>query len=145
MPVLTAAENVALPLELDGARSRVARALALEALERVGLPRVADRYPDELSGGEQQRVAIARAVVGSRRLILADEPTGALDSLRGEEVMGLLRQLCDAGAGALVVTHDSGVAGWADRVVFVRDGRVVDETRAATLVLPDASDHDEEL
>ena len=81
---LTAAENVALPLELDGIRAKAARATALEALEELGVAERADRYPDELSGGERQRVAIARAIVGERRLLLADEPTGALDSVNGE-------------------------------------------------------------
>jgi putative ABC transport system ATP-binding protein len=124
---LTAAENIALPLELDGVRPRTAMSTARGLLESVGLLAVADRFPDGLSGGEQQRVAIARAVVGGRSLLLADEPTGALDSLSGESVMTLLAQRCAAGCAVVLVTHDVRHAAWADRVVFVRDGRVVDE------------------
>ena len=81
-----------------------------------------------MSGGQQQRVAIARAVVGERRLILADEPTGALDTETGEEILRLLRARCDAGAAGVLVTHEARHAAWADRVVFLRDGVVVDET-----------------
>jgi putative ABC transport system ATP-binding protein len=128
IPGLTAVENVALPLELDGVRVKPARAAALEALSRLGLDERADRFPDELSGGESQRVAIARAVVGDRHLLLADEPTGALDSVNGEAVMRLLRNACRDGVAGVVVTHDAQLASWADRVVFLRDGRVVDQT-----------------
>jgi putative ABC transport system ATP-binding protein len=128
IPALTAAENVALPRELDGVRSRTARAQAVTALEEVGLADLADRFPDEMSGGQQQRVAIARAIVGERRLILADEPTGALDTDTGEEVLRLLRARCDAGAAGVLVTHEARHAAWADRVVFLRDGIVVDES-----------------
>ncbi|VXB94652.1 ABC transporter ATP-binding protein [Nocardioides sp. AX2bis] len=130
IPALTAAENVALPRELDGERRRSARAAALRALEEVGVADLADRFPDQMSGGQQQRVAIARAVVGERRLVLADEPTGALDTETGEEVLRLLRERCDAGAAAVMVTHEARHAAWADRVVFLRDGRVVDDTGA---------------
>jgi putative ABC transport system ATP-binding protein len=125
---LTAAENVALPLELDGTRTRSARRLAMAALEQLGLADRADRHPDDLSGGERQRVAIARAVVGDRRLLLADEPTGALDSVNGEGVMRLVRSACKRGVAGVVVTHDAQLAAWADRVVFLRDGRVVDQS-----------------
>jgi len=125
---LTGGENVSLPLELDGVDRRRARTLALEALERVGMQDLADRFPQELSGGEQQRVAIARAVVGDRILLLADEPTGALDSVTGETVLRLMRRHCDDGGCGILVTHDARFAAWADRVVFLRDGRVVDET-----------------
>ena len=125
---LTAAENVSLPLELDGTSVRVARKAALEVLDRLGLVDCADRFPDELSGGERQRVAIARAVVGERRLLLADEPSGALDSVNGESVMRLVRATCEGGVAGVVVTHDAQLASWADRVVFLRDGRVVDQT-----------------
>ena len=125
---LTAAENVSLPLELDGTPVRPARASALEALERFGLADRADRFPDDLSGGERQRVAIARAVVGQRRLLLADEPSGALDSVNGESVMRVVRATCQDGVGGVVVTHDAQLASWADRVVFLRDGRIVDQT-----------------
>ncbi|WP_341241364.1 ABC transporter ATP-binding protein [uncultured Nocardioides sp.] len=128
IPALSAAENVALPLELDGTRTRAARQAALRALEEVGIVELADRFPDDMSGGQQQRVAIARAIVGERRLILADEPTGALDSETGEEVLRLLRARCDAGAAGVLVTHEARHAAWADRVVFLRDGVVVDES-----------------
>ncbi|MEW2137292.1 ABC transporter ATP-binding protein [Streptomyces sp. NPDC005409] len=128
IPALTAAENVALPLELDGTSARRARVSALAALEEIGLSQLADRFPDEMSGGQQQRVAIARALVGDRRLVLADEPTGALDSETGESVLALLRSRCDAGAAGILVTHEPRFAAWADRVVFLRDGSVVDET-----------------
>jgi putative ABC transport system ATP-binding protein len=127
---LSAVENVALPLELDGVGARAAHAAGLAALERLGLADRAPRYPDELSGGERQRVAIARAVVGDRRLLLADEPTGALDSVNGEGVMRLLRAACKRGVAGVVVTHEAQLASWADRVVFLRDGRVVDQTAA---------------
>ena len=128
LPGLTAAENVALPLELDGTSARTARAAGLRALEGLGLSERAARYPDELSGGERQRVAIARAVVGDRRLLLADEPSGALDSVNAEEVMRLLHEACKRGVAAVVVTHDAQLASWADRVVFLRDGLIVDQT-----------------
>jgi putative ABC transport system ATP-binding protein len=128
---LTAAENTALPLELDGAGVRSARAAATEALEQLGVADKADRFPDDLSGGERQRVAIARAIVGDRRLLLADEPTGALDSVNGEAVMRLVRGACQRGVAGVVVTHDAQLAAWADRVVFLRDGRVVDHTKPA--------------
>jgi putative ABC transport system ATP-binding protein len=130
IPALTAAENVALPRELDGERGRPARKSALAALTEVGLGDLADRFPDELSGGQQQRVAIARAVVGNRRLVLADEPTGALDTETGEDILRLLRARCDAGAAGVLVTHEARHAAWADRVVFLRDGRIVDQSRA---------------
>jgi putative ABC transport system ATP-binding protein len=128
IPALTAVENVALPLELDGARSGAARRAAAAALREVGLEGLDRRFPDELSGGQQQRVAIARAVVGERRLVLADEPTGALDTETGEEVLRLLRARCDAGAAGVLVTHEPRHAAWADRVVFLRDGVIVDES-----------------
>ena len=139
LPGLTAAENVSLPLELDGCPARKARAAGLAALDELGLAERAERYPDELSGGERQRVAIARAVVGDRRLLLADEPSGALDSANAEAVMRMVHEACKgkrAGAGgggmaAVVVTHDAQLASWADRVVFLRDGRVIDQTAPA--------------
>ena len=129
---LTARENVAIPLELDGRPIGEARAAADAALDSVGLANLADRFPDDLSGGEQQRVAIARALVGGRQILLADEPTGALDSITGESVMRLLRAHCDGGGTAILVTHDAAHAAWADRVVFLRDGRMVDEARGAS-------------
>jgi putative ABC transport system ATP-binding protein len=125
---LSAVENVALPLELDGVRARTARAAGMRVLDELGLADRADRFPDDLSGGERQRVAIARAVVGDRRLLLADEPTGALDSGNGEAVMRMLRAACKRGLAGVMVTHDAQLASWADRVVFIRDGRVVDQT-----------------
>ena len=128
LPGLTAAENVTLPLELDGVPARKARVVGLQALEDLGLGNRASAFPDELSGGERQRVAIARAVVGDRRLLLADEPSGALDSVNGEAVMRLLHEACKQGVAAVVVTHDAQLASWAARVIFLRDGRVVDQT-----------------
>src|SRR5271166_4809021 len=125
---LTALENVSLPLELDGVSAKKAQAQALGALDELGLSDRASHFPDELSGGESQRVAIARAVVGERRLLLADEPSGALDSANGEAVMRLVLAACHRGVAAVVVTHDAQLASWADRVVFLRDGRVVDQT-----------------
>jgi len=126
LPGLTAAENVAMPLELDGMRVRQARRLAHAALSDVDLDRLGDRFPDEMSGGQQQRVAIARALVGERRLVLADGPTGALDSQTGEAVLRLLRSRVDGGAAGVLVTHEARHAAWADRVVFLRDGVIVD-------------------
>ena len=128
LPGLTAAENVALPLELDGTSARKARLAGLRALDELGLGTKAGNFPDQLSGGERQRVAIARAVVGDRRLLLADEPSGALDSVNGEAVMRLIHAACKRGVAAVVVTHDAQLASWADRVVFLRDGRVTDRT-----------------
>ena len=128
---LTAAENVSLPLELDGVPTKAARDAGLTALEELGLRERAGSFPDELSGGERQRVAIARAVVGDRGLLLADEPSGALDSGNGEAVMRLIRAACQRGVAGVVVTHDAQLASWADRVVFLRDGRIVDQTTPA--------------
>ena len=127
---LTALENVTLPLELDGIPSKAARVTALEAMEELDVADRAGRYPDELSGGQRQRVAIARAIVGERELLLADEPTGALDSVNGEAVMRLLRAATQRGVAGVVVTHEAQLASWADRVVFLRDGHVVDQTVA---------------
>lgn len=124
---LTAVENVSLPLELDGTRARVAQRAAHAVLGELGLADRARHHPDELSGGEAQRVAIARAIVGGRRLLLADEPTGALDSVNGEAVMRSLRSACRDGVAGVVVTHDARLASWAHRVLFVRDGRIVDQ------------------
>jgi putative ABC transport system ATP-binding protein len=132
LPGLTAAENISLPLELDGLSARKVRVAGLRALERLGLGERAGRYPDQLSGGERQRVAIARAMVGERRLLLADEPSGALDSVNAQAVMRLLHAACkDDGMTAVVVTHDAQLASWADRVVFLRDGQVTDQTAPA--------------
>lgn len=120
---LTVLENVRLPLELDGVRVKEAGRQAMAALESVGIADRAVDFPSEISGGEQQRAAIARSLVGSRRLLVADEPTGALDALTAESVMRMLRQRCDRdGVGVLLSTHDPAIAGWADRVVYLRDG-----------------------
>jgi putative ABC transport system ATP-binding protein len=128
LPGLTAVENVSLPLELDGLPARKAHMVGMKALEELGLADRATHFPDQLSGGERQRVAIARAVVGDRRLLLADEPSGALDSVNGEAVMRMVLAACHRGLAAVVVTHDAQLASWAERVVFLRDGRVVDQT-----------------
>ena len=125
---LTAAENVSLPLELDGLSAKKARAAGMVALEELALADRATHYPDELSGGERQRVAIARAIVGDRSLLLADEPSGALDSMNAEAVMRMILVACHRGVAAIVVTHDAQLASWADRVIFIRDGRIVDQT-----------------
>jgi putative ABC transport system ATP-binding protein len=136
LPGLTALENVALPLELDGTPARQARAQARRALSDLDLKEAESRFPDQLSGGERQRVAVARAIVGERRLLLADEPTGALDSANGEAVLRLMRAACARGIGGVLVTHDAQLASWADRVVFLRDGRIVDQT--APMVGPES-------
>ncbi|SDK13614.1 ABC transporter ATP-binding protein [Nonomuraea jiangxiensis] len=128
IPSLTAAENVMLPRELDGVRQGRARAEALAVLEEVGAAEVAGRFPEELSGGQRQRVAIARALAGERRLLLADEPTGALDTATGDAILQLLRARCDAGVAVLLVTHEPRYAAWADRVVYLRDGLIVEST-----------------
>ena len=125
---LTALENVALPLELDGLSAGKARRAGMHTLDELGLADRAPHFPDQLSGGERQRVSIARAVVGDRSLLLADEPSGALDSTNGEAVMRMVLAACRRGVAAVVVTHDAQLASWADRVVFLRDGRIVDQT-----------------
>ena len=131
VPSLTALENVMLPLELDGVRRRQARAEAEAALGAAGLAGPWDRYPDDFSGGQQQRIAIARAIVGDRSLLLADEPTGSLDTVNAELVVELLTDLCvSRGTAVVLVTHEARFASFADRVVFLRDGRVIDQTRA---------------
>ena len=128
IPTLTAAENVAVPLELAGERRVAARARAL--LEQVGLGDRADHYPVQLSGGEQQRVALARAVALEPPLLLADEPTGNLDSATGAAIIELLFTLNrERGSTLLLVTHDPALAERADRVVSLRDGRVVGDRR----------------
>ena len=131
LPGLTAAENIALPLELDGMKARKAAVVARRSLDELGLADRGGSYPDELSGGQRQRVAIGRALVGQRRLLLADEPSGALDSKTGEGVMRLLRNACKGGAAAVLATHDAQLAAWADRVVFFRDGVAVDQSGPA--------------
>jgi putative ABC transport system ATP-binding protein len=142
LPGLTAAENVALPLELDGVSARKAHQAGLGALEQLGMADRAGHYPDQLSGGERQRVAIARAVVGERELLLADEPSGALDSTNSEVVMRMILDACKRGVAAVVVTHDAHLASWADRVIFIRDGQAVDQLAPdlpeSSLVTPSA-------
>jgi putative ABC transport system ATP-binding protein len=120
---------VSLPLELDGIGARKAHVIATETLEQLGLADRGAHFPDQLSGGERQRVAIARAVVGERRLLLADEPSGALDSTNSESVMRMILAACKRGIGAVIVTHDAQLAAWADRVIFLRDGTVIDQTQ----------------
>ena len=129
IPSLTVIENVALPLELDGVAKSQARRSALEALELMGIALVGKRFADEISGGQRQRVAIARSIVGSRKVILADEPTGALDSRTGESVIRALKERIDAGAAGILVTHDAKNAAWADRILLIKDGVIVDEAR----------------
>jgi putative ABC transport system ATP-binding protein len=131
LPGLTAAENVALPLELDGISARKAQRAGLRVLADLGLADRASSYPDQLSGGERQRVAIARAAVGDRRLLLADEPSGALDSANADAVMRMIHAACEQGVAAVVVTHDAKLASWADRVAYIRDGRIVDQAAPA--------------
>ncbi len=128
LPGLSAVENVALPLELEGMPSKRAVRIAAEAMDTLGLTGKLEEFPENLSGGESQRAALARAIVGERHVILADEPTGALDSVNSERIMRTLRSACRGGAAGVVVTHDAQVASWADWVVFLRDGRVVDRT-----------------
>jgi putative ABC transport system ATP-binding protein len=128
----SAIENVTVPLELDGVPAKAAHAAGMKALTELGVADRARHFPDELSGGERQRVAIARAVVGDRQLLLCDEPTGALDSVNAEVVMLLLAAICRRGVAGVVVTHDAKLAACADRIVFLQDGRVIDQTPAAS-------------
>jgi putative ABC transport system ATP-binding protein len=134
LPGLTAAENVTLPLELDGVSMRRALLAALRALEELGLADRAGHLPDQLSGGERQRVALARAVVGQHQLLLADEPSGALDSGCGESVMRLILDSCQRGMAAVVVTHDPRLASVAHRVVSVKDGRITAQTGPDSMI-----------
>lgn len=129
IPVLTATENAALPIMLDGSRAGNAKAKAREWLEKVGLGDRLNSRPDQLSGGQQQRVAVARALVAEPELILADEPTGNLDTHASDEIADLLRQVANQwGRAVVMVTHDPGVAAHADRILFLKDGVIVDET-----------------
>jgi putative ABC transport system ATP-binding protein len=130
IPTLSAEENIALPLLIDGQRPRDYRERLDRLLERVGLTERRHHRPDQLSGGERQRVAIARALVTEPTIVLADEPTGNLDSRSGDEILKLLRQLChELGQTIVLVTHDPRAASYADRIVFLKDGRIIDEMR----------------
>lgn len=129
IPTLTLVENVALPLELDEMKEGQARELALAAMGELGIDDLADRFPGEVSRGQAQRAAISRAFVGEDRVLLADEPTGALDSQSAEEVMRIMRDRVDNGGTGLLVTHESRFAGWADRVMYLRDGQIVSDGR----------------
>ena len=130
---LTSRENVMLPLELDGVGRREAAHRATEALNTVGLFHNLDRYPNEFSGGQQQRIAIARSLVAERSLLLADEPTGSLDTVNSDEIIELLATLpARFGTAVVLVTHEPRFASWADRVVFMRDGSIVDESTSSS-------------
>lgn len=129
LPILTVEENVELPAALDGRRESAFREHRDRILERVGLTAVRDKLPGQISGGEQQRVAVARALINEPTLLLADEPTGNLDRKTGQDMMRLLRDLRAEGQTILLVTHDPAVASHAERVVFMRDGLLVDEAR----------------
>jgi putative ABC transport system ATP-binding protein len=130
IPVLGAAENAALPLVLDGVKPSEAHRQAEDWLQRVGLQERLNHLPHQLSGGEQQRVAIARALASEPALVLADEPTGNLDTRAGDDIASLLRQISNRwGRTVLIVTHDPRIAAYADRILFLKDGRIVDETK----------------
>ena len=118
---------------MDGWSAREARRAAVQVLAEVGIAELVDRRPEDMSGGQAQRVAVARALVGSRRLLLADEPTGALDSLTGTAILQLLRERADLGTAVLLVTHEPRYAAWADRTIFLRDGRIIDQTGSSDL------------
>ncbi|MCC6551575.1 MAG: ABC transporter ATP-binding protein [Polyangiaceae bacterium] len=129
LPRTSALENVELPLVYAGASSRERRRAALAALERVGLAARADHKPNQLSGGQQQRVAIARALVNKPRILLADEPTGALDSKTSVEIMALLQELGRSGITVVLVTHEADIAAYASRLLVVKDGQILSDTR----------------
>ena len=139
IPTLTVAENVALPLELAHSPRQKAKVAALEALEEVGLADLANRFPADISGGQAQRVAVARALIGQRTAILADEPTGALDTSTAESVMQLIRGKVDAGAAGLLVTHEPRFAAWADRTIYLTDGRIRDAASGPAAAAPAAT------
>jgi putative ABC transport system ATP-binding protein len=132
----SAAENVALPLYYQGVRRRKRNAIAVKYLEMVGLADRADHVPSEMSGGERQRVAIARALIAEPSIILADEPTGALDSQTSSEVMQILKNLNDDGKTILIVTHEADIAAQTKRIIYMRDGRIVEDKADPTYVQP---------
>ncbi len=127
IPSLTAVENVELPLIYQGVSAFDRHDMAMDALERVGLSTRAKHLPSEMSGGQQQRVAIARAIAAHPPIIMADEPTGALDSRTGHEVLGFLQQLNREGSTILLITHDNGIAATAKRIVRLSDGRIIED------------------
>jgi len=130
IPMLSATENAALPILLDGVPAGQAKAKARAWLEQVGLGERLNSRPDQLSGGQQQRVAVARALVAEPQLVLADEPTGNLDSHAADEIAALLRQVANTwGRAVVMVTHDAHIAGYADRIVYLKDGLIVEEAR----------------
>jgi putative ABC transport system ATP-binding protein len=129
IPVLTAVENAALPITLDGVRPADARSRAADWLVKVGLGDRHTHRPDQLSGGQQQRVAIARALAADPALVLADEPTGNLDTHASDEIAALLRQVANEwGRAVVMVTHDPRIAAYSDRILFLKDGAIADET-----------------
>jgi len=135
IPSLTAIENVMLPLELDGVSKSEARERARVVISDLGLTHNLNRYPSEFSGGQQQRIAIARSLVANRSLLLADEPTGALDTVNADEIIEILAQLPKKyNTSVVLVTHEPRFASWADRVVFLRDGRIISETQSSAVV-----------
>lgn len=130
IPILSSVDNAALPLLLDGKNSGQAKAKAVEWLNKVGLGSRLNNTPDQLSAGQQQRVAIARALITDPTLVLADEPTGNLDSRASDEIASLLQQVAkEWGRAVLMVTHDPRIAAYADRIIFLKDGKIVNETR----------------
>jgi putative ABC transport system ATP-binding protein len=124
---LTIRENVALPLELDGMAAKDVAVQVDAALNEMSISEIAHRYPDQVSGGQRQKAAVARSFIGERKILLADEPTGALDSRNSEEVIRLIRSKVDQGLAGVLVTHDAKIAAWADRILIMRDGAIIEE------------------
>jgi putative ABC transport system ATP-binding protein len=129
LPYMSAADNVALPLSYAGVSRRERKERAIEMLGKVGLSDRVSYLPNQLSGGQKQRVAIARAMINHPRILLADEPTGALDSTSGKQIMGLFRELNEDGVTILMITHDAEIASNADRIVEIRDGLLNQEVK----------------
>jgi putative ABC transport system ATP-binding protein len=134
LPTLSALENVALPLRIDGVARKASQAQARETLERVGLAKRMAHFPHEMSGGEQQRVAIGRALVVHPAVVLADEPTGALDSANGQSILHLLRECANQGQTVVMVTHDTSMARQADRLLVMHDGQITSDAPSAHAV-----------